>query len=155
MFQTRCRYTLINVLTFISTKLLHRYLLLNISTRSNFLSELSSFLSKHPNIPPQISSFVHIHQNKLSRIIWQVSIEAKKLLHIASEFKKIVSDVGFEPTPSFEDQNAHSIEVKSSSLESGALDRSAILTLLLDSDIKQLHFEETYWNFYVYSPITD
>ena len=44
--------------------------------------------------------------------------------------KKFVSEVGFEPTPSFEDQNAHFIEAKSISLESGALDRSAILTLL-------------------------
>ena len=34
----------------------------------------------------------------------------------------------FEPTPTFVDQNAHSIQVKSISLESGALDRSAILT---------------------------
>ena len=46
--------------------------------------------------------------------------------------KKIfVSEVGFEPTPSFEDQNAHSIEAKRITLESGALDRSAILTFLL------------------------
>ena len=42
--------------------------------------------------------------------------------------KKFVSEVGFEPTPSFEDQNAHFTEAKSISLESGALDRSAILT---------------------------
>ena len=41
--------------------------------------------------------------------------------------KKIVSEVGFEPTPSCEDQNALSITEKVS-LESGALDRSAILT---------------------------
>ena len=44
--------------------------------------------------------------------------------------KKFVSEVGFEPTPSFEDQNAHSIEAKRITLESGALDRSAILTFL-------------------------
>ena len=42
-----------------------------------------------------------------------------------------MSEVGFEPTPSFEDQNAHFIETKSISLESGALNRSAILTCLL------------------------
>ena len=42
--------------------------------------------------------------------------------------KKLLSEVGFEPTPSFEDQNAHFSEAKSVSLESGALDRSAILT---------------------------
>ena len=40
----------------------------------------------------------------------------------------MLSEVGFEPTPSFEDQNAHFIEAKSIALESGALDRSAILT---------------------------
>jgi hypothetical protein len=50
----------------------------------------------------------------------------------SSKSKKIVvSEVGFEPTPSFEDQNAHLIEAKSCSLESGALDRSAILAFLL------------------------
>ena len=44
--------------------------------------------------------------------------------------KKVLSEVGFEPTPTFVDQNAHSYVVKSLSLESGALDRSAILTFL-------------------------
>ena len=44
--------------------------------------------------------------------------------------KKVLSEVGFEPTPSFEDQNAHFVEAKSSALESGALDRSAILTYI-------------------------
>ena len=43
-----------------------------------------------------------------------------------------VSEVGFEPTPSFEDQNAHFTAAKSISLESGALDRSAILTYLFN-----------------------
>ena len=43
--------------------------------------------------------------------------------------KKFLSEVGFEPTPTFVDQNAHFIEAKSIALESGALDRSAILTL--------------------------
>ena len=51
--------------------------------------------------------------------------------------KKFVSEVGFEPTPSFEDQNAHFTEAKSISLESGALDRSAILTCL-----PRLHFQQ-------------
>ena len=41
--------------------------------------------------------------------------------------KKVLSEVGFEPTPSFEDQKSQIIE-KGISLESGALDRSAILT---------------------------
>ena len=45
-----------------------------------------------------------------------------------SKDQNVVSEVGFEPTPSFEDQNAHFKEAKSVSLESGALDRSAILT---------------------------
>ena len=42
--------------------------------------------------------------------------------------KKVLSEVGFEPTPTFVDQNSHSYEAKSLTLESGALDRSAILT---------------------------
>ena len=42
--------------------------------------------------------------------------------------KKDLSEVGFEPTPSVEDQNAGPIVVGKFSLESGALDRSAILT---------------------------
>ena len=41
-----------------------------------------------------------------------------------------MSEVEFEPTPSDEDQNAPSLSVSKKSLESGALDRSAILTLL-------------------------
>ena len=40
--------------------------------------------------------------------------------------RKLVSEVGFEPTPTFVDQNTP--VRKSSTLESGALDRSAILT---------------------------
>ncbi len=44
------------------------------------------------------------------------------------ENEKHLSDVGFEPTPSYDDQNTrHSSEWKES-LESGALDRSANLT---------------------------
>ena len=39
---------------------------------------------------------------------------------------KTLSEVGFEPTPTFVDQNTP--VRKSSTLESGALDRSAILT---------------------------
>ena len=43
---------------------------------------------------------------------------------------KSLSEVGFEPTPTFVDQNTHSATVlqRRFSLESGALDRSAILT---------------------------
>ena len=43
--------------------------------------------------------------------------------------KSKVSGVGFEPTTTFVDQNAHSYECKRC-LESGALDHSAILTCL-------------------------
>ena len=39
-----------------------------------------------------------------------------------------MSEVGFEPTPSDEDQNALSVSLRKVTLESGALDRSAILT---------------------------
>jgi hypothetical protein len=39
-----------------------------------------------------------------------------------------MSGVGFEPTPSDEDQNAPSRSVNKIALDSGALDRSAILT---------------------------
>ena len=42
--------------------------------------------------------------------------------------KRVLSEVGFEPTPTFVDQNSHFYEAKSIALESGALDRSAILT---------------------------
>ena len=44
------------------------------------------------------------------------------------ENKKNLSEVGFEPTPSYEDQNSLSISLRKENLESGALDRSAILT---------------------------
>ena len=48
--------------------------------------------------------------------------------------KNIVSEVGFEPTPPFGDQNAHShASWEGMILESGALDRSAILTTLKDN----------------------
>ena len=51
--------------------------------------------------------------------------------------QKALSEVGFEPTPTFVDQNAHSVRVKSSALESGALDRSAILTCEMCTIIQQ------------------
>ena len=34
-------------------------------------------------------------------------------MNVEFENKKFVSEVGFEPTPSYEDQNAHFIEAKS------------------------------------------
>ena len=44
--------------------------------------------------------------------------------------------MGFEPTPSSEEQNAHSVKVKRLSLESAALDRSAILTYQVQKTIE-------------------
>ena len=41
---------------------------------------------------------------------------------------KIMSEVGFEPTPSYEDQNTRLLSEGRKHLESGALDHSAILT---------------------------
>ncbi len=49
----------------------------------------------------------------------------------AKNKEKILSEVGFEPTPSDEDQNALSLSARKVTLESGALDRSAILTCYL------------------------
>ena len=49
--------------------------------------------------------------------------------------KKFLSEVGFEPTPSYEDQKSlyYSLSREQGMyLESGALDHSAILTGLLD-----------------------
>ena len=48
--------------------------------------------------------------------------------HSAMLVQKFVSDVGFEPTPSIEDQNTQISLSERSYLESGALDHSAILT---------------------------
>ena len=58
--------------------------------------------------------------------------------------KRLLSEVGFEPTPSFEDQNTHFSEAKSLSLESGALDRSAILTLLMNNARKKYFYTEEF-----------
>ena len=63
--------------------------------------------------------------------------DLKKIQNKEKMTNKFLSEVGFEPTPTFVDQNAHSIVVKRISLESGALDRSAILTLLVNVLILQ------------------
>ena len=49
--------------------------------------------------------------------------------------KKTMSGVGFEPTPPFGDQNArsHCLMGRYNDLESGALDRSAILTSAIEN----------------------
>ena len=62
-----------------------------------------------------------------------------------------MSEVGFEPTPTFVDQNTHSATIlqRRSSLESGALDHSAILTVVCEAH--HCHFvlkhfsEEAFW----------
>ena len=53
----------------------------------------------------------------------------------------LLSEVGFEPTPSFEDQKSQLGE-KGLSLESGALDRSAILTFYRLSSDKFIQFQD-------------
>ena len=53
---------------------------------------------------------------------------ARRLYAIYKNKIKNVSEVGFEPTPSFEDQNTQPTTAGKDILESGALDRSAILT---------------------------
>ena len=56
-----------------------------------------------------------------------LSMSAQEKFHqIKADLGKL-SGVGFEPTPTFVDQNAPSYEGKNA-LESGALDHSAILT---------------------------
>ena len=55
--------------------------------------------------------------------------------------EKGMSEVGFEPTPTFVDQNTHSATYlqRRFSLESGALDRSAILTA--SNLVNQFHYK--------------
>ena len=52
-------------------------------------------------------------------------------IRLVRRILKTLSEVGFEPTPSYEDQNSHLRNLSESkvNLESGALDHSAILTL--------------------------
>ena len=58
----------------------------------------------------------------------------QRILHFSL---KLVSEVGFEPTPTFVDQNtlARSYYGKDMNLESGALDHSAILTFRFLSSV--------------------
>ena len=46
--------------------------------------------------------------------------------------------MGFEPTPTFVDQNTHPLNKEGINLESGALDHSANLTYLLCNEIKYI-----------------
>ena len=57
-------------------------------------------------------------------------------ISVIFQFRKRLSEVGFEPTPTFVDQNTP--VRKSSTLESGALDRSAILTCAFEKISKVL-----------------
>ena len=63
---------------------------------------------------------------------WETSRHSNITL---KEKKTIMSGVGFEPTPPFGDQNAqsHCVMGRYHNLESGALDRSAILTHMSDT----------------------
>ena len=58
----------------------------------------------------------------------EISRQKRRFLPILVD-KKRLSEVGFEPTPTFVDQNTP--VRKSSTLESGALDRLAILTCVI------------------------
>ena len=60
----------------------------------------------------------------------------KKKAVITREEKKNLSEVGFEPTPTYVDQNASNSHLRARNvhiLESGALDHSATLTARLKS----------------------
>ena len=64
---------------------------------------------------------------------------------VAHCLQNVLSEVGFEPTPTFVDQNAPIR--KSFTLESGALDRSAILTCLLRKESKYLNARKAKFHF--------
>ena len=62
--------------------------------------------------------------------------------------KKNMSEVGFEPTPTFVDQNAlgHFFWPKDLILESGALDHSAILTMVIRECKRDCSPSDSIWN---------
>ena len=75
------------------------------------------------------------NNNRYTETVWssgRVYALRNNILKIRIKIKKRLSEVGFEPTPTFVDQNARITlyNVKDIILESGALDRSAILTWL-------------------------
>ena len=74
-------------------------------------------------------------KEKTMDISAEISRQKRRFLPILVD-KKRLSEVGFEPTPTFVDQNTP--VRKSSTLESGALDRSAILTCELGKISKDL-----------------
>ncbi len=74
-------------------------------------------------------------KEKTMDISAEISRQKRRFLPILVD-KKRLSEVGFEPTPTFVDQNTP--VRKSSTLESGALDRSAILTCAFEKISKVL-----------------
>ena len=54
-----------------------------------------------------------------------------KIHSYLTQYSKNLTAVGFEPTPVYTDQNSHYRNVSYLKLESGALDRSAILSYIL------------------------
>ena len=75
---------------------------------------------------------------KLAKIVFSANLDTNTFHFVVAIFpsKKHLSDVGFEPTPTFVDQNTP--VWKSFTLESGALDRSANLTCQFMKMIKYL-----------------
>ena len=75
----------------------------------------------------------HFNDRVHSRALCQINKSIVKLGNnkTCTQNIKTLSEVGFEPTPSYEDQNSHLRNLSESkvNLESGALDHSAILTL--------------------------
>ena len=65
-------------------------------------------------------------QRKIKTVLETVQLPKYLVILTSSSHRKHLSEVGFEPTPTFVDQNTP--VRKSFTLESGALDRSAILT---------------------------
>ena len=108
---------------------------------------------------------------------WTVSLVNPNLYQGGKGSKKVLSERGFEPLPSSEDQNSHSFPIwkQGMNLESGALDHSAILTMIiflcrsdqflsesiLNKNMLQVRFELTTsaslapWTAYKYGALTD
>ena len=72
---------------------------------------------------------MNLTSKKTKSFIYGIRCVKTAVLILIQDFRKVMSEVGFEPTPTFVDQNTP--VRKSSTLESGALDRSAILTYTL------------------------
>ena len=116
----------------------------NHTTRPTGLTNHS--MDRHPSIAQLVERETverHLHAD-ISRSLVQIRLEGNLFsllinwneinspLHVIAFILQVctksVSEVGFEPTPTFVDQNAPCI-MEECTLESGALDRSAILTI--------------------------